>query len=170
MPSRMPMFFARPILSLSGLQLALRAGVAATLALAIGQLLHLQFPLFVMIAAVIVTDLQPSQSRFLGFHRIAGTIVGAVLGAAFSSVVPSSPWTIGAGIAAAMLISHVLQGADGARIAGFVCGVVMLYQGDDVWTYAMHRFAETAVGIAVAWSVSHIPKLIKSGAKPDEAG
>jgi uncharacterized membrane protein YgaE (UPF0421/DUF939 family) len=168
MPSRMPMSFARPMMTVSGLQLALRAGVAAAIALAIGHALHLQFPLFVMIAAVIVTDLQPSQSRLLGFHRIAGTIVGAVLGAFFSSVAPSNPWTIGAGIAVAMLISHLPQGADGARIAGFVCGVVMLYQGDDVWTYAMHRFVETAVGIAVAWTVSHIPKLIKTGEKPDD--
>ena len=152
---------------MSGVQLALRAGVSAAIALAIGHLLGLQFPLFVMIAAVIVTDLQPSQSRLLGVHRIAGTIVGAGCGALFGSFVPSNPWTIGGGIAVAMLISHLLQGADGARIAGFVCGVVMLYQGDDVWTYAMHRFIETAVGIAVAWSVSHIPKLIKTG---EEAG
>jgi uncharacterized membrane protein YgaE (UPF0421/DUF939 family) len=157
-------------MNLSGLQLALRAGIAAAIALAIGQLLGLQFPLFVMIAAVIVTDLQPSQSRLLGFHRIAGTIVGAGCGAAFSSIVPSNSWTIGGGIAVAMLISHLLQGADGARIAGFVCGVVMLYQGDDVWSYAMHRFIETAIGIAVAWSISHIPKLITQVEPDDAAG
>jgi hypothetical protein len=36
----MLMFLAHPILTLSGLQLALRAGVAAALALAIGQLIR----------------------------------------------------------------------------------------------------------------------------------
>jgi len=164
----MPMFVAPPKLSLSGLQLALRAGIAAALALAIAQALQLQFPLFVMIAAVIVTDLTPSQSRRLGFHRIAGTMQGAVLGALFSSIATSNPWTIGAGITVAMLISHVAQGTDGARIAGFVCGVVMLYQGDDVWSYAMHRFVETTVGIVVAWCVSHIPKLIRTDERPDD--
>jgi uncharacterized membrane protein YgaE (UPF0421/DUF939 family) len=163
----MRMVFARAKLTLSGLQLALRAGVAAAIALAIAHALQLQFPLFVMIAAVIVTDLQPSQSRLLGLHRIAGTILGAMLGALFISIVPSNPWTIGIGIALAMMISHLVQGADGARIAGFVCGVVMLYQGDDVWSYAMHRFFETTVGIVVAWSVSHIPKLIKTAETPD---
>lgn len=157
-------------MTLSGLQLALRAGVAAAIALAIGHLLGLQFPLFVMIAAVIVTDLKPSESRHLGFHRITGTVIGAGCGAIFSSLVPSNPWTIGGGIAVAMLISHVLQGPDGARIAGFVCGVVMLYQGDDVWSYAIHRFVETAVGIAVAWSVSHIPKLIRIDESPNDTG
>jgi uncharacterized membrane protein YgaE (UPF0421/DUF939 family) len=154
-------------MNLTGLQLALRAGIAAAISLAIAQLLSLQFPLFVMIAAVIVTDLDPSQSRRSGVHRIAGTIIGTACGGLLSSLIPSSPWTIGSGIAVAMLISYLLQGKDGARIAGFVCGVVMLYQGDDVWNYATHRFIETTVGIVVAWSISHIPKLIKTG---EEAG
>jgi uncharacterized membrane protein YgaE (UPF0421/DUF939 family) len=154
-------------MTLSGLQLALRAGIAAAISLAIADILGLQFPLFVMIAAVIVTDLQPAQSRLLGLHRIAGTIVGAGCGALFSSFAPSNPWTIGAGIVVAMLIAHALQRVEGARIAGFVCGVVMLYRGDDVWVYAMHRFIETTIGIAVAWSVSHIPKLIKPVDKQD---
>jgi uncharacterized membrane protein YgaE (UPF0421/DUF939 family) len=83
-------------MNLSGLQFALRAGIAAAVSLAIGYLLGLQLPLFVMIAGVI-TDLQPLQSRRLGFHHIAGTIVGAGRGALFISFVPSNPWTIGAG-------------------------------------------------------------------------
>jgi len=32
----------------------------------------------------------------------------------------------------------------------------------------MHRFVETAVGIAVAWAVSHIPKLIAVEEKPND--
>ena len=156
-------------MNLSGLQLALRAGIAAAISLAIAHLLSLQFPLFVMIAAVIVTDLEPSQSRRSGLHRIAGTIVGTGCGGLLSSFIPSNPWTIGSGIALAMFISYFLQGKDGARIAGFVCGVVMLYQGDDVWNYATHRFIETTVGIVVAWAVSHIPKLITSRPGPDDA-
>lgn len=154
-------------MTLSGLQLALRAGIAAAISLAIAEILGLQFPLFVMIAAVIVTDLQPSQSRLLGLRRIAGTVVGAGCGALFASLASPNPWTIGAGIAAAMLAAQVMQKVEGARIAGFVCGTVMLYQGDDVWVHAMHRFVETTVGIAVAWLVSHMPKLIRPRDRPD---
>jgi uncharacterized membrane protein YgaE (UPF0421/DUF939 family) len=146
-------------------QLALRAGVSAAIALAIAQVLSLQFPLFVMIAAVIVTDLEPAQSRLIGLHRVVGTIVGTSCGALFSSVIPTNSWTIGGGICVAMLISFLLHGKEGARVAGFICGVIMLYQGEDVWSYALHRFIETTVGIAVAWSVSHIPKLIRTESK-----
>lgn len=105
-------------MNLRGLQLVLRAGIAAAIAFASGHLLGLKFTLFVMIAGLIVTDLQPSQSWLLGFHRIPGTTVGLGCGALFSFFVPSNLRIIGGGIAVAMLISHLLQGTDGARIAG----------------------------------------------------
>jgi len=57
----------RPLVS--GLQLALRASVAAGVAIALAQLLGLSHPLYAFLAAVIVTDLAPSQSRKLALHR-----------------------------------------------------------------------------------------------------
>ena len=45
----------------------------------------------------------------------------------------------------------------------------MLPQDDDVWNYGMRGSIASAVGIAVAWSVSHIPRLITSRVEPDDA-
>jgi uncharacterized membrane protein YgaE (UPF0421/DUF939 family) len=45
---------------MSGLQLALRAGLAAGLSIAIAQLFQLQYPIYAFIAAVIVTDPNPT--------------------------------------------------------------------------------------------------------------
>src|SRR4051812_11076017 len=58
----------RPLMS--GFQLALRAAVAAGLSIAIAQALGLQYPIYAFLAAVIVTDLLPSQSRQLGMRRL----------------------------------------------------------------------------------------------------
>jgi uncharacterized membrane protein YgaE (UPF0421/DUF939 family) len=146
---------------MSGLQLALRAGLAAGLSFAIASALRLEHPIYAMIAAIIVTDLTPSRSRQLGLHRIAATVIGAVCGGLCSSILPPNPWTLGVGIAAAMLVSHLLQGTDGVRVAAFVFGIVMIEHGSDPWHYALQRLIETLLGIAVAWSISHVPKLIK---------
>ena len=94
-------------------QLSIRAALAAGLAVAIAQLLRLQYPLYALIGAVIVTDLSSAQTRKLGSQRLAGTVLGATLGAALSPVLPPGPWAIGLSILAAMFLCHLarLQGA-----------------------------------------------------------
>ena len=146
---------------LPGFQLSLRAAVAAGLALTAAQLLRLQHPLYAMISAVIVTDLVAAETPKLALPRLVGTFVGSALGAVFTTLLPSNVWTTTFGIFAAMFASHLfyLQGA--ARIAGYVCGIVLLDHGDSPWSYALFRMIETALGIAMAMGVSVVPKLLK---------
>jgi uncharacterized membrane protein YgaE (UPF0421/DUF939 family) len=131
------------------------------LSLAIAQFLGLSTPIFAFIAAVIVTDLNPSESRRLGWRRIVATVVGALCGALLGQWMHPNPWTIGLSVGATMLICQLLQAQEGAKVAGFTCGIIMLLPGEDPWIDAFFRFAETVLGVGVAWSISYVPKLIR---------
>jgi hypothetical protein len=95
-------------------------------ATAVAQILRLPFPLYAMIAAVIVTELTPSQTRKLGMRRLVGTVLGAIFGATLSPLLQNAPWAIALSIMAAMLITHLLRLQDAAKMAGYVCAIVLL--------------------------------------------
>ena len=160
---------------LTGLQRSLRAGVGASVAYALAQLLGLDHPIFAFTAAVIVTDLKPAQSRELGLRRLGATLVGGLIGAALSMVLPSTPWAIGAGVLAAMLLCDMLGARQGAKIAGYISGLIVFEHSLEPWHDAFYRMIETALGVTVAWAVAYVPKLLPpehtdEGDAPAEGG
>ncbi len=114
-----------------------------------------------MISAVIVTDLQVAETRKLAFPRLIGTLIGSACGAGINTLVSPSPWTIGPGIMIAMFASHMISAPGAAKVAGYVCGIVLIDHGDAPWSYALFRMIETALGIGAAMGVSVLPKLIR---------
>jgi uncharacterized membrane protein YgaE (UPF0421/DUF939 family) len=149
----------------TALQVSIRAAVAAGLSVAVAELLRLEFPIYALIAAILVTDLSATRTRQLGVPRLVGTILGAALGAALSSfrtIHAIGLGLISTGVFAAIFFSHLLGMKDAAKVAGYVCGVVLLTHGDRPWSYAVYRVLETTLGIAAGVSVSLLPKLLKA--------
>jgi uncharacterized membrane protein YgaE (UPF0421/DUF939 family) len=159
----------KPHLIARTLQLSLRAAVAAGTSLALARVLNFEYPIYAFIAAVIVTDLSAAQTSRLGWRRLVATVVGASCGAALSGALPPGPWTIALGVLIAMLICSLLRMQDGAKVAGYICGIVMLSYGDEPWFYAYYRLLETTLGIGVAWVISLVPKLVKLDDSGDES-
>jgi uncharacterized membrane protein YgaE (UPF0421/DUF939 family) len=147
-----------------GVQLCVRAAASAGLSVAVAQQLGLPLPIYSMIAAVIVTDLSPMQTRRLGVPRLAGTVIGATYGVALHVVLPSNAGAVALGIVIAMLSSHLARLPDAAKLAGYVCGIILLDQGQEPLAYAVDRFLETVLGIGMAITVGFVPKLIRHDA------
>lgn len=140
-------------------RLALRAALGAGVALALATWFGLEHPLYAFLAAVIVTDLSPATTRQLGWRRFIATIVGASCGAVLSLVLPPNPLGIGVGVFTAMLLCALVRMQEGAKVGGYICGIVILTHSGDAWSYAAYRFIETVIGIAVAWAISLVPHL-----------
>jgi uncharacterized membrane protein YgaE (UPF0421/DUF939 family) len=144
------------------LQLALRSCVAAGLSVYAARELGLPYPIYAMVAAVIVTDLSPARTRALALPRIAGTIIGALVGAALCGLVASQAWTMAIGIGISIFACHALRLPEAAKLAGFVSGIVLLEHVATPWAYGWDRLVETLLGIAFAVLVSLVPKLLRA--------
>ncbi len=147
--------------AVSDIALALRAAFGSGLSVALAQVCRLEYPIYALLAAIIVTDFSAAKTRELGLQRIVATVVGAVCGAVLDLLLRPSAWAIGVGVLLAMLICHISSVRGGAKVAGYVCGIVMLAHGAEPWSYALFRLLETTLGIVVAWLISLVPRLIQ---------
>lgn len=146
--------------TVKGIQLAVRASASAGLALWIAQLLHLREPIYAAIAAIIVSDLSPKESRKLGLRRIIATFIGATCGANLAQILPPGPLSVAFAVLVAMLACQFPGARDGARVAGFLSGLIV-FAHDQSWEYAWVRLTETLLGVCVAWAISYVPKYLK---------
>ena len=142
-------------------QLSFRAAVAATVSYGVAKGLSLPHPIYALIAAIIVTDFSPTETKKLGLQRLAATVIGAVCGVVMWVVFEPAEWTVGLGVFAAMVVCHILNVSGGAKVAGYVSALAMLNDGDQPWAFAWYRLIETVLGICVAWLLSLVPRLIE---------
>ncbi|MBF5043111.1 MULTISPECIES: aromatic acid exporter family protein [Myxococcaceae] len=149
-------------LNLVALQLSVRASSAAALGIAVSHLLRLEIPMHAVLTAVLVTDLDPRRTQAVGLPRLVGTVIGAGLGALLCALLPPGTLRVGLGILLAMLLTFALHLKGSAKVAGYVCGIVLLNFGHNPWWYATHRLAETMVGVVMAVLVSFVPKLLRA--------
>lgn len=143
-----------------GGQLAARAALGAGISLALARALNFETPIFALIATVIVTDRDPAETRRLAIRRVISTAIGAACGVALARVLGQSSWEAAIAIFIAMLLSIAITRLGDPKIAAYLCALILINFSDKPLAYAFYRFIETVLGIAVAWAISLVPKLI----------
>ena len=151
-----------------GMQLAFRAAVGAGVSLAIARTLNLDTPIFALIAAVIVTDRDPAETRKLAIRRIISTAIGGICGVALAQVLGSSAWEAALAIFIAMILSITVTQLGDPKIAAYLCALILINYATNPLHYAFYRFIETVLGILVAWAISLVPKLVNLEEPADE--
>jgi uncharacterized membrane protein YgaE (UPF0421/DUF939 family) len=148
-----------PIDWIDALRLPVRAGAAAGLAVGIATAFSLGSPLYAVVSAVIVTDLEAAQTRKLAVPRMIGTAVGAAIGCIATLVTQPGVLSVTLGVLLPMFVCQLLRFPAAAKVAGYVSGIIILSFSVDPWSHARDRLIETLVGIGAAFIVGAIPVL-----------
>lgn len=148
---------------------AARTAVTAVASLLVARLLKLPEAYWAAITAMIVMQSTLGAAWSVSKQRLAGTAVGAILGALLVTYAGANWELFGAGVFAAGILCTALRMERNAfRYSGITLAIVMLVgRNQPAWEIALHRFVEIALGIAVGLATTAVwPEQSLEEAKP----
>ena len=133
------------------LKLSCRVTVAALFSLAFAQLLQLPLPLWVVLTAVIVTQISVGRSVKATLDYLAGTVGGAIYGGAVAAFIPHSTEislfaVLGLAIAPPAVIAAIYPSLTVAPITAVIVLLVPEMTHTSAIASALDRILEVAVG------------------------
>ncbi|ARV61066.1 hypothetical protein BZZ01_22780 [Nostocales cyanobacterium HT-58-2] len=140
-----------------GLQakMSLKMAIAAVISLLVAQWLQMKYPVYVVIAAIIVMSSTQGSTLILGSQRLIGTGIGAIAGAIFTVTLGTNPWSLGISVFLTIFLAYYWKFSDAAKIAGYVSELVILTHDQSPWLYAWGRCLETLLGIGIALLINN---------------
>lgn len=127
--------------------------------------------MYAVVAAVVVTDLDPAETRKLALPRIVGTGIGGIVGGLATLALPAQPLAVVPAVIVPMAICRLVGLPGAAKVAGYVAGIILLGFSSDPWVHARDRLVETLIGILAALALSLVPVLRrapKNAPAPDQ--
>ena len=136
------------------LTLAAKTTLAAALSWWLAQLFGVRDGYWGSISAIIVLQSNVGSTVTASRDRIIGTVIGAVVGFAFSLMQP--PWlSYVLALLVAMLVCGLMGLQNSSRLAGVTITIVMLVHHEGAkWSLALDRVIEVLLGIVVALAVT----------------
>ena len=136
---------------------ASRNAIAAIASLALARVVGLPEPYWACITTFVVLQAKLGPTFRVSWQRLAGTALGATLGALLSVYLGPRLLAFGAGVFGIGLICAMLHLDDSYRLANITLAIVMLIvRSESPGLVAVHRFLEVAIGIGVALAVTAV--------------
>ena len=132
-----------------------RTAIAAILSLIVARGLGLPEAYWATITTLIIMQSTLGAAWEVSEQRLAGTAMGAAVGALLATYIGSNVIAYGVGVLAIGLICAGLRIEQAYRFGSVTLAIVMLIAGTKpAWIVAAHRFVEVAVGIAVGLALT----------------
>ncbi|HET6418728.1 MAG TPA: FUSC family protein [Geobacteraceae bacterium] len=134
---------------------AVKTGIAGVVSLCLAELFSLREGYWAVISAVIVMQSSIGAAISAAWSRMAGTAIGAFMGAIFAALWGVNALSFGFAVTITVLVCAFLGLLDSYRLASATVAIVMLFAHADVtWIVALHRFLEVSLGVVVALLVT----------------
>ena len=134
-----------------------RDAIAAVASLSLARMFSLPEPYWACITTFVVLQSKLGPTFTVSWQRLAGTALGATIGALLSIYFGTKLLAFAAGVFLVGLICASLGLQNSARLANITLAIVMLVvHTESPAMIAIHRFLEVAIGIGVALAVTAV--------------
>jgi uncharacterized membrane protein YgaE (UPF0421/DUF939 family) len=134
-----------------------RTAIAAVVSLVVARAFGLPEAYWATVTTLIIMQSTLGAALTVSEQRLAGTAMGAVMGAFLTAYFGSNVIIFGLGVFALGLVCCALHLEDAYRLASVTLAIVMLIaRTKQAWIVAAHRFVEVAVGIAVGLALTAV--------------
>ncbi|MDF2612312.1 MAG: hypothetical protein K0S71_98 [Clostridia bacterium] len=135
----------------------IKTGIAIWLCILVTAAIRLDSAFYAAIAVIVSMDKTIIGSFKTGRNRMVGTLVGALTGLVFASVMPENALMCGIGIIILITVCNMMQVKGSIVVGGIVFLAIMVNLKDQsALVYSARRIIETFIGIVIAIVVNFL--------------
>jgi len=116
----------------------------------------MQYPLYALIGAIMVTEYHGEETRKQSSIRFLGNVLGIIAGGVLGTLFGGYPWVIGAVTFFMVLFCYYFDLTAAAKLSAFVAALTVMDHSTKPWLYGRDRIVETIIGIGSAVLMSLI--------------
>lgn len=130
--------------------IGVRCALAALASVGVSNLLGLHYPIYALVAAILVTEYHGHETRKQSLTRFMGNALGIMAGGLLGTFLGGAPWVIGLAAAFMILFCYYFDFEAAAKLSAFVAALTVMDHSATPWLYGRDRIIETMIGIGFA--------------------